>query len=112
MIKKYVLREQKKRFSQGALREILRHPLVTEKSTLGKDRGQFFFVVAPWATKISIAKAVESLFGAKVKSVNTLNAKGKKCRFKGRMGVHSDVKKAIVSLEKGHDLNMKWGEAK
>jgi large subunit ribosomal protein L23 len=79
---------------------------VTEKSTLGKEQGQHSFIVAPWATKISVAQAVEKLFDVKVKAVNTMNIKGKKCRFGGRLGARSNLKKAIVSLEKGYNLNM------
>lgn len=109
MIRKYVLRERKRLFSESVLREVLRHPIVTEKSDSAKAQGKYCFAVSSWAGKIAIARAVESVFGAKVKSVNTLNLKGKKCRFKGREGVRADTKKAIVSLEGGENLNLDFG---
>ena len=112
MIRKYALREKAKKFSRGALQEVLRYPILTEKSTAGRDRGEYFFVVASWASKVSVARAVEFLFDVKVKSVNTLNSKGKRCRFRGHMGKRSDVKKAIISLKDGFSLDLGLGEMK
>jgi len=112
MIKKYVLREKERKLSKDVLREVLRYPILTEKSTAGKERGEYFFVVAPWASKVSIARAVESLFDVKVKSVNTLNRKGKRCRFKGKEGVRSGLKKAMISLKDGSVLDLEFGGGK
>jgi large subunit ribosomal protein L23 len=67
------------------------------------------FRVRPEATKPEIRKAVEGLFGVKVKAVNTLNQKGKVKRFRGRLGKRIDVKKAIVTLEEGHSIDMTTG---
>ena len=61
------------------------------------------------ATKPEIAAAIEGLFNVKVKSVNTILQKGKTKRFKGRPGVRSDVKKAIVTLEEGHRIDVTTG---
>ena len=102
-MQKYVLRERKKTFSRAVLRDVLRCPIMTEKSHAGREIGQYFFSVATWANKISIARAVEDLFSVKVKSVNTLNVKGKRRRFKGRLGISPGLKKAIVSLS-GDDV--------
>ncbi|MGH6913986.1 MAG: 50S ribosomal protein L23, partial [Geminicoccales bacterium] len=49
------------------------------------------------------------LFGVKVKAVNTLNQKGKVKRFRGRLGQRNDVKKAIVTLEEGHSIDVTTG---
>lgn len=115
MIKKYLVREKKRHISETTLLEVIRHPIATEKSMSAKARGEYFFAVASWANKITIARAVESVFGVKVKAVNTLNAKGKRCRFKGREGTRSNVKKAMVSLEgddKSIDLGLGGGKPK
>ena len=56
-----------------------------------------------------IKRAVEALFDVKVKSVNTLLRKGKTKRFRGRVGVQSDVKKAIVTLEEGQTIDITTG---
>ena len=61
------------------------------------------------ATKPEIKKAVEGLFGVKVKSVNTLVRKGKQRRFKGQLAMLSDVKKAYVTLEEGQRLDVTTG---
>jgi large subunit ribosomal protein L23 len=56
-----------------------------------------------------VKDAVEGLFGVKVKAVNTLNQKGKVKRFRGRIGQRGDVKKAIVTLEEGHSIDITTG---
>lgn len=84
-------------------------PLITEKSTIASENNQVVFKVALDATKPQIAEAVESLFKVKVKSVNTLRTKGKNKRFRGRPYTRTDVKKAIVTLEEGHSIDITTG---
>jgi large subunit ribosomal protein L23 len=84
-------------------------PIITEKSTLASESGQVVFEVAKDATKPQIKKAVEALFKVKVKSVNTLNRKGKTKRFRGIKGRQKDVKKAIVTLKEGHSIDVTTG---
>jgi large subunit ribosomal protein L23 len=84
---------------------IIRAPLITEKMTMLTEQNQFGFKVAIDSTKPEIAAAVEALFNVKVTSVNTLIQKGKTKRFKGRPGVRSDVKKAIVTLAPGQSID-------
>ena len=84
-------------------------PLVTEKATLNSERGQVTFKVAIDATKPQIKAAVEKLFDVKVKSVNTLVTEGKVKMFRGRPGQRSDVKKAVVTLEEGHSIDVTTG---
>jgi large subunit ribosomal protein L23 len=95
----------KKPMSKEAMYQILRAPLITEKMTSLNEKSQFGFKVAIHANKLEIAAAVEALFGVKVVSVNTVVQKGKTKRFKGRPGVRSDVKKAIVTLLPGQQLD-------
>jgi large subunit ribosomal protein L23 len=95
--------------SQERTFEVVRRPLVTEKSTLGSEHNQVTFEVAIDATKPEIKAAVESLFKVKVKAVNTLLQKGKTKRFRGRLGKRGDVKKAFVTLEEGHSIDVTTG---
>jgi large subunit ribosomal protein L23 len=89
--------------------DIIRSPVVTEKSTLASDHGQIVFDVAIDATKPEIKAAVEGLFSVKVKAVNTLVRKGKTKRFRGFKGVRNDVKKAIVTLVDGQSIDISTG---
>ena len=89
--------------------DVILSPVITEKATLASERSQVVFRVAGTATKPQIKEAVEKLFDVKVKSVNTLNRKGKFKAFRGRPGVQQDVKKAIVTLEEGHRIDVTTG---
>jgi large subunit ribosomal protein L23 len=89
--------------------DIIRGPVVTEKSTQGSMYNQVTFVVDRGATKPEIKKAVEELFKVKVTAVNTLNQAGKVKRFRGRLGQRNAVKKAIVTLEEGHMIDVSSG---
>lgn len=89
--------------------EIIRRPVVTEKSTLGASHNQVTFQVSLDATKPEIGAAVEALFDVKVKAVNTLRQAGKSKRFRGRPGRRSDYKKAIVTLADGHNIDVTTG---
>lgn len=89
--------------------DIIRNPVVTEKSTMASEHNQVVFDVAIDATKPEIKKAVEGLFSVKVQAVNTLIRKGKEKRFKGRVGQRKDVKKAIVTLAEGQSIDLSSG---
>ena len=89
--------------------DVIRKPLITEKATLAAESNAFVFEVAGDSNKPQIREAVETLFGVKVKAVNTTVTKGKTKRFRGRPGVRSDVKKAYVTLEEGNSIDMTTG---
>ena len=89
--------------------DIIRAPVVTEKSTQGSEFNQVTFRVSPNATKPQIKRAVEGLFGVKVTKVNTLNMNGKVKMFKGRPGKRADYKKAIVTLAEGNSIDITTG---
>ena len=91
------------------LYDVIIAPMITEKSTMASERNQVIFKVAPTATKPQIKEAVEKLFDVKVKAVNTLVRKGKFKAFRGRPGQQSDLKKAIVTLEEGHRIDVTTG---
>jgi large subunit ribosomal protein L23 len=88
------------------LYDVIRAPLVTEKSTMVSESNQVMFKVAMSATKPDIKEAVERLFNVKVLAVNTLIRKGKIKKFRGVKGQQSDFKKAIVKLEEGQTIDI------
>ena len=88
---------------------IILSPSITEKGTMVSASNQIVFNVARDATKTEIRKAIEGLFGVKVKAVNTLVRKGKVKRFRNVKGVRNDVKKAIVTLVDGQSIDISTG---
>ena len=88
---------------------IIASPVITEKSTRGSEHGQVTFKVPLTAKKPDIKAAVEALFKVKVAGVNTLIQKGKTKRFKGIKSFRSDVKKAIITLEEGQNIDVGTG---
>ena len=89
--------------------DVIRKPIITEKSTMASENGAVVFEVAIDSTKPAIKEAVEALFGVKVKAVNTTITKGKTKRFRGTMGKRKDVKKAYVTLEEGNTIDVTTG---
>ena len=89
--------------------DVIISPVITEKATLASERNQVVFKVARAATKPQIKEAVEKLFDVKVVSVNTHIRKGKVKASRGSLGVQSDVKRAIVTLEEGHRIDVTTG---
>ncbi len=84
-------------------------PVITEKATLSSEHNQVMFRVRMDATKPQIRQAIEGLFSVKVKAVNTLRVKGKVKRFRGKPGRRPDWKKAMVTLEDGHSIDVTTG---
>jgi large subunit ribosomal protein L23 len=89
--------------------DVIVAPVITEKATSLSEQNKVVFKVSRTATKPQIKAAVEKLFDVKVKSVNTIVTEGKVKVFKGRLGQRSDVKKAIVTLEEGHSIDVTTG---
>jgi large subunit ribosomal protein L23 len=88
------------------LYDIIRKPLITEKANLLKDENQVVaFEVAKNANKIEIKQAVEKAFDVKVKSVNTIQLRGKVKRVGYNVGQRNNWKKAYVTLEEGHNID-------
>lgn len=85
--------------------DVLVKPVLSEKTTSLAVSNQYGFVVHPDATKPDIKKAVENIFNVKVSAVNTLVRKGKSKRFRGRLGVRSDEKRAYVRLLDGQSIS-------
>lgn len=92
--------------NQERLMKVLVGPVISEKSTMVAEKhNQVSFVVVPNATKTEVKVAVEMLFNVHVNSVQILNLKGKQKRFGRFMGKRNDVRKAIVSVAKGEEIN-------
>jgi len=89
--------------------DIILSPVITEKSTRLSEANQVIFRVTRSATNPEIAKAVEQLFKVKVKAVNTVRTKGKMKAFRGRRFQKSEVKKAIVTLAEGYQIDVTTG---
>ena len=84
-------------------------PMVTEKATRLSEFNKVVFAVSEESNKIEIKKAVEKIFSVKVNSVNVIKVKGKTKRFKGILGKRNNLKKAIVTLEKGNTIDLTAG---
>jgi len=92
-----------------ALYDIIRTPVITEKSTMLGSENKYTFKVSTSATKPIIKKAVEELFKVKVTGVNIINSQGKVKRFKGKLGQRAASKKAIITLEEGQTIDLAGG---
>ena len=89
--------------------DVILAPVITEKATMASEHNKVVFKVRRDATKPQIKEAVEKLFDVKVKNVNTLIRPGKRKVFKNSLGQQSDVKRAIVTLEEGHRIDVTTG---
>jgi len=86
--------------------KVLVAPHISEKASLLDNVNQHVFKVCKDAKKAEIKAAVESLFGVKVANVRTVNVNGKAKRVGMRHGRRNDWKKAYVSLEQGHEIDL------
>jgi large subunit ribosomal protein L23 len=89
--------------------DVIVAPVITEKATLASEANQVIFKVRNDATKAEIKSAIEALFKVKVKAVNTIVRKGKQRTFRGIKAVLSDTKRAVVTLEDGHSIDVTTG---
>ena len=92
--------------SKAAAYDTILRPIITEKATTANENGQVTFAVAINATKPQIKAAVEMLFNVKVTAVNTIVQKGKAKMFRGRPGRRADMKKAMVTLAEGQNIDL------
>ena len=78
--------------------DIIRKPVITEKSMAAMADKKYTFIVQINANKVQIKKAVEEIFGVKVEKVQTLRTMGKTKRMGVHVGKRADFKKAVVTL--------------
>ncbi|HSH44315.1 MAG TPA: 50S ribosomal protein L23 [Longimicrobiales bacterium] len=92
------------------VRDVVIRPVVTERSTvLADEQDAFTFIVARDANKIEIRRAVEELFDVQVRSVRTMNYRGKVRRVGRNTGRRPGYKKAIVKLAEGERIDVYEG---
>jgi len=98
-----------KRSFQGALADVIRYPIVSEKTTSSSEKqNTHVFEVARDADKLVIRRAVEKLFSVKVDEVRIVNVRGKQVRSRTTrrlVGRRRARKKAYVKLAEGQDIN-------
>ncbi len=87
-------------------RDVILKPVISEKSYQLMDENKYTFVVAPGSNKTQIKQAVEKLFGVTVLKVNTQNRKGKVKRRGWVSGKRPDIKRAIVTLAPGDEIEL------
>jgi len=97
---------EKVTLSRAAAYDTILRPIITEKATQASENGQVTFAVPLTATKPEIKAAVEMRFDVNVTAVNTILLKGKSKMFKGRPGRRSDMKKAMVTLAEGQNIDL------
>ncbi|MCK4799942.1 50S ribosomal protein L23 [Candidatus Parcubacteria bacterium] len=86
--------------------DLVKKPHISEKTFNLSNENQYVFVVSDSANKSEIKKAIGSLYGVSVVSVNVISVPSKPKRFKGRQGIKSGYKKAIVKLAKGNTIDL------
>ena len=86
--------------------EIIKAPVITEKSELARENGVYTFKVDPKANKLEIKEAIEKLFNVKVTSIRTINVKPKKRRVGRYTGLTNRTKKALVTLAEGQTIDL------
>jgi len=84
--------------------EVLRRPIITEKSTALQARDKYTFEVMPNANKQEVKQAVEQAFTVEVAKVNVMTVSGKWRGAGRRRGKTSDWKKAVVTLKPGQKI--------
>src|SRR5437762_14367974 len=94
-------------FEQAKLYDVLRRPILTEKSSSMRENQKKVLVeVAAWANKDQIVRAVKALFNIDILDVNTLNYRGKIKRVRQHMGKQRNTKRAFLTLKNGSDVDL------
>lgn len=96
--------------NQEKLYTVIRTPRISEKTARMAENSQYVFDVDTSATKTEIKAAIEALFNVQVKAVNVINIAGKRKMFRGRVGRRNGVRKAIVSLQPGQQIELMSAE--
>ena len=78
---------------------LIKKPVITEKSTANAQFNKYIFEVRNDANKINIKKTIEEIYKVKVQKLNSLNVKSKPKVFKGQRGSRSELKRIIVTLK-------------
>jgi len=101
---KETLAPKKRTKSKLVFSNVLLNPHITEKATLLKEQGQYVFKVELGATKGAVKQSVEALYGVLVKNVRLIKKPAKKIRIGRREGIKPGLKKAVVQLKQGENI--------
>lgn len=85
---------------------LIKKPVITEKSTANAQFNKYIFEVRNDANKINIKNTIEEIYKVKVQKLNSLNVKSKPKVFKGQRGTRSELKRIIVTLKEGNTIDM------
>ncbi len=85
---------------------LIKKPVITEKSTANAQFNKYIFEVRNDANKMKIKKTIEEIYKVKVQKLNSLNVKSKPKVFKGQRGNRSELKRIIVTLKEGNTIDM------
>ncbi|MGD9605752.1 MAG: 50S ribosomal protein L23 [Bacilli bacterium] len=86
--------------------EVIKRPLITEKSTKLVEQGKYTFEVMQGVNKIEVANAIEQAFKVNVVKVNIISVRKKERKVGKYTGLRPAVRKAIVTLQKGQTLDV------
>ena len=86
--------------------EILKAPVITEKSENARNEGKYTFKVDSRANKLEIKEAIEKIFNVKVTSIRTMNVKPKKRRVGRYTGLTNRTKKAMITLAEAKTIDL------
>ncbi|MBD3766799.1 MAG: 50S ribosomal protein L23 [Gammaproteobacteria bacterium] len=96
--------------NQERIYTVIRVPRISEKSARMAENSKYIFDVDTTATKAEIKTAIEALFNVTVNAVNVINIAGKRKVFRGRSGRRNGLRKAIVSLQPGQQIELMSAE--
>jgi len=85
---------------------LIKKPVITEKSTANAQFNKYVFEVRNDANKMNIKKTIEEIYKVKVQKLNSLSIKSKPKVFKGQRGSRSELKRIIVTLKEGNTIDM------
>jgi large subunit ribosomal protein L23 len=85
---------------------VIKKPRITEKATVGAEKGQYIFEITQDSNKASVAKAIEQMYKVVPAKVNIVRTPAKKVFVRGKVGTKQAVKKAIVFLKKGDKIDL------
>lgn len=86
------------------IEDVLVEPVISEKANALREQDKYVFIVRTDATKVQIKEAVKKLFNVKVVDCTTMNVGGKMKRLRGKPGLTSSYKKAIVRVAPGEKI--------
>lgn len=94
------------KIEQSILLNIVKYPIITDKTTKLLEDNQYSFAVDSRANKLDIKKAIEYIFNVRIKNINTCNTPPKKKRVGRFTGKKANYKKAIVTLQDKYSINL------